>query len=206
MLGPLRRISILALVMVGSCGDSSEQEPSGPSVASTAVFDSTLVPTSPPATTTTAAPATTAAPPITAAPLTTVDPGTGAAQQYLALVMPVNCAWQRFNEALNTVAGADGQISPDEWRQSGEQVRAAALLGVAAQTDFVQNARAGTWADDLKPYIESLAQGQARVGEYYQRVADAVSPEAFAAVGPPPDAGQEAAALIRAQLGLPSNL
>ena len=181
-----KALAALAMLMLAGCGTNGTSDDASRSTASpsteTAAADSTT-------TTTTAASTTTTAPP--------VDYGA----QYLSMVKPSNCAGERFEAAGDKVPETanfdDPSIGP---------YRAAAADAAEASIQFYEALAAAQWPADLQPTVDALIEEVAAAAAWFQGIADADDNASMVAAVQAEYPAGSSASLLRAKLGLESNV
>jgi hypothetical protein len=206
--------SLIAVALLSACSDDDSAAPttapnSSSSPAPTSGASSTESPTTTRASTTTAASTTTTttsttSPPTTAAPTTTIDPRQAAAEYYLQSVTPSNCYLQITQLIESEVYGKDGTLTRKEWPAAQEKLLPA-IKGLAdGELTFLSALVNYDWPDDVQPDIDNLVNELSATANWHGQLASAGSFDAF--VGSPPAPQGSAATVVRAKLGLPSNV
>lgn len=193
----LRRVRTAALAAIlvlpaGCGGDSSDSETSGSS-------STTVEPT----TTTTTVPTTTTESTTTTSPFMTMEE---AATHYLTIVAPLNCSIERLN-ALVLDDGAP-YLEVSETTFSGWLADVPPLQQeVADQTlRWIEAMAAASWPEDLQTSIEALISESAELALYAQQWAEVATFDDLIAMNAVPYPAAPSATIVRAKLGLDSNI
>lgn len=200
---PAAVLAVPILVFVASCGGDDAAVPTTTAAATTTptTVEATTTTTSTTTTTTTTSTTTTTTTTSTTTTVPEPEP-VDAAQQFLDIVMPVNCSVVTVNAAWEEVVDENGQYFESDW-----PVIEALLLGAYrsfadAYDDGVDDLTAALWPDELQPGIDELAAEWAVRAQVSREVAAATGWEEFeAAIVRFP--AQSAAGEIRDALGLP---
>jgi hypothetical protein len=198
---------VLLVATVAGCGADGNASVTPATEQST---DATVSATSTTAAMTTVPPTTVA--PTTAAPTTVPEPTTTTippptpAEMYLEFVTPMNCAGQQLNSAFDAVIGDDG-FTQREWPTVQAEVLPVVEGNADVIVDWMENMVTYPWPADVKADIDVLVAGNAQLAHQYGSVVAAQSIDEWNAAWEltVPDT-VATAAVVRAKLGLPTNL
>lgn|GEM_PF-3123746 len=191
----LRTLTVMVVVAVAigtSCsGGGSETSQSSPSTSS-------------PATT---VPATSTQPPTTtAAPTTTVDPIALAGEKYIEFVKPSNCMIGLIQILEADIIGDDG-FYEREWPKVLEQIVPAYKTLADDTVTFVEKLVSYDWPDEVQSDVDALVTELVQWAGWYAGLGAATSFDSWnAAIEAQIPAETGAATIVRAKLGLPSNI
>lgn len=177
-----------------ACGSSSESETG----QETTIPPNTTVPdatTSTEATTTTTVPTTT----------TTVDPIPAAADYYLTIVAPSNCAFARIVEAEDAILDEEGFIYEEDWPELSNSVLPLYADWAQSLVVFIEDLVAYDWPSRVEADMDRLVEELSEAASWSQGYSQLPSFDALVEYPPYPD-DVGAATAIRAKLGLPTNV
>jgi hypothetical protein len=124
------------------------------------------------------------------------------AQQYLDLVAPANCANQALGEVIRRL---------DQTTATYQEAKAAGLFDAAGETaaawvTFYEGLVAADWPEDVQPAIDDLVAETSADARKIESIANAVDDASFYAAMNQSIGEENNAGVVRARLGLPSNI
>ena len=229
MRGTIVAVVALAIAGVGCSGgddddasDATSRNTEAPRATAPAETEATHIPSSttvPASTTTTTSPSTstsssttsssttstTAAPSTTlAATTTTVDPIVAAGIYYTDAATMINCGSQILFMVENDVLGADALWYPEDWPEIQQRLQPVYKSFADDSIRFVEALVAYPWPEAVQADIDALVNEVSAQAAAFQAFASATTFDTFVSTpaAPPPNA----ASVVRAKLGLPSNI
>lgn len=124
---------------------------------------------------------------------------------YLAHVSPLNCAWNHLATVEAASAGSDDTWDSYQWLEIQSAVLPVYRDHAQVLLDFVEALSSYDWHSDMQPSIDVLATGTAAEASAFFAMANSATWDEFAELEVPESNGATAA-VVRAKLGLPSNL
>jgi hypothetical protein len=146
-------------------------------------------------------------PTTTVAPTTTLDPIAAAGQYYMEKVKPINCVNGLYNLVQADVFGADNQVTEGEWPKVRDQMQPISLQYSQALVTWVNDLVAYDWPDDVQPSVDALMADATQQATNFEQLGKALSFNNYFEISDSQQWPQSNnAAVVRAKLGLPSNI
>jgi len=143
-------------------------------------------------------------------PAVTPPPPVGAVPdyryQYLALIETWSCALERFRNETEYIIGEDGFFTEDEWPSIREPLNQSGAAMAAATVQAIEGFVAAEWPEDVARDIDSLIEALSTEAGLYDQMAGAETIEQWYLIGEGAEHDYSADAIVRAKLGLPSNI
>ena len=122
---------------------------------------------------------------------------------YIDIVVPGNCMTGHYNAVYDTIAEEDGYVYEDQWDAVQSQLLPIALQLMQEEVTFMEKLTSYDWPASVQPQVDAVIAEAAEVAYVNETAAKATD---FATWANAVVLERDAAAVLRAALGLPTNI